>query len=147
MVATSAVALYRVGSVKAILGGPTYVAVDGGMADNMRPVAYGAAYTAVLADRARELPDLDVAIAGRYCESGDILIQRVRLPEPRIGDLVAVPTAGAYQMAMASNYNLAPRPAVVVVRDGTPLLVRRRETYAELLKSELFGDRMRSEAS
>jgi diaminopimelate decarboxylase len=147
MVATSAVALYRVGSVKMIPDGRTYVAVDGGMADNIRPTAYGVTYTAILANRAAEPPDMDVAIAGKYCETGDILIQRVRLPSPRVGDLVAVPTAGAYQLAMASNYNLAPRPAVVVVRDGIPLLVRRRETYAELLQPELFGNRARSEAS
>jgi diaminopimelate decarboxylase len=139
MIATSAIALYRVGSVKAIPGVRTYVAVDGGMADNVRPIAYGAAYTAVLADRvSTDGAGDEVAIAGKYCESGDVLVQRVRLPEPRVGDVVAIPAAGAYQLAMASNYNMAPRPAVVVVADGRARLVRRRETYAELLASEVF---------
>jgi diaminopimelate decarboxylase len=140
MIATSAVALYRVGSVKAIPGGRTYVAVDGGMADNMRPTAYGASYTAVLADRMSDEAAAEVAIAGKYCESGDVLVQRVRLPMPRVGDLVAIPVAGAYQLAMASNYNMAPRPAVVVVADGRARLVRRRETYADLLAPEILPD-------
>lgn len=137
LVASSAVALYRVGSVKRIPGGRTYVAVDGGMADNIRPTAYGAAYTAVVADRLGETADTEVAIAGRYCESGDILIQRVQLPLPRPGDLIAIPSAGAYQLSMASNYNLAPRPAVVVVLSGKARLVRRRETYEDLLRSDI----------
>lgn len=144
LVATSAVALYRVGSVKTIPGGRTYVAVDGGIADNIRPAAYGARYTAVLANRVLEPPDDDVAIAGKYCETGDILIQHVRLPSARVGDLVAVPAAGAYQLPMASNYNLAPRPAVVAVSGGTPRLVRRRETYAELLQLEQLGEPVRA---
>ena len=125
--------------MKAIPGGRTYVAVDGGMADNIRPTAYGAAYSAVLAERLDEPADTEVALAGKYCETGDILIQRARLPLPRPGDLVAVATAGAYQLAMASNYNQAPRPAVVSVRDGRARLVRRRETYADLLVQELVG--------
>ncbi len=137
IVASSAVALYRVGSVKRIPGGRTYVAVDGGMADNIRPTAYGAEYTAVVADRLGDTADTDVAIAGRYCESGDILIQRVRVPLPRAGDLIAIPAAGAYQLSMASNYNLTPRPAVVVVKDGTARLVRRRESHDDLLRNDL----------
>ena len=136
LIASSAVAVYRVGSVKRIPRGRTYVAVDGGMADNIRPTAYGAAYTAVVADRLDEPPDTDVAVAGRYCESGDILIQRVRVPLPRAGDLIAIPSAGAYQLSMASNYNMTPRPAVVVVADGKARLVRRRETYDDLLRSD-----------
>jgi diaminopimelate decarboxylase len=137
LIASSAVALYRVGSVKAIRGGRTYVAVDGGMADNIRSTAYGATYTAVLASRAGEDEDTEVAIAGKYCETGDVLIQQVRLPRPRVGDLVAIPVAGAYHLAMASNYNMTPRPAVVVVAGGEARLVRRRETYADLLAPEL----------
>lgn len=144
MVASSAVALYRVGSVKSIPGGRTYAAVDGGMADNIRPTAYGAAYTAVVADRLGELADTEVAIAGRYCESGDILIQRVQVPLPRAGDLIAIPSAGAYQLSMASNYNLVPRPAVVVVAAGTARLVRRRETYDDLLRSDIDEERAAS---
>ena len=139
VIASSAVALYRVGSVKRIPGGRTYVAVDGGMADNIRPTAYGAEYTAILADRLGEAADTEVAVAGRYCESGDILIQRVRLPLPRAGDLLAIPVAGAYQLSMASNYNLSPRPAVVVVAGGKARLVRRRETYDDLLRCDEEG--------
>jgi diaminopimelate decarboxylase len=139
LIASSAVALYRVGSVKRIPGGRTYVAVDGGMADNIRPTAYGAEYTAVVADRLDEPADTEVAVAGRYCESGDILIQRVQVPLPRTGDLIAIPSAGAYQLSMASNYNLAPRPAVVVVADGEARLVRRRETYDDLLRNDVDG--------
>ena len=134
IVADAAVALYRVGSVKR--GTRTYVAVDGGMADNIRPTAYGARYTAMLADRANEAATEEVAIAGKYCETGDILIQRVRLPSPRVGDLVAVPVAGAYQLAMASNYNMAPKPAVVVVANGDARLVRRRETFDDLIAAD-----------
>jgi diaminopimelate decarboxylase len=135
IVAPAGVALYRVGSVKR--GARTYVAVDGGMADNIRPTAYGAKYTAVLASRVRGDDVTDVAVAGKYCETGDILIQKVALPLPRVGEVVAVPVSGAYQLAMASNYNMAPRPAVVVVADGHARLVRRRETFDDLLAAEV----------
>ncbi|HEV8656155.1 MAG TPA: diaminopimelate decarboxylase [Candidatus Limnocylindria bacterium] len=135
IIAPAGVALYRVGSVKR--GARTYVAVDGGMADNIRPTAYGANYAAVLASRVRGDAVTDVAVAGKYCETGDILIQKVALPLPRVGEVIAVPVSGAYQLAMASNYNLAPRPAVVVVADGRARLVRRRESYDDLLAAEL----------
>jgi diaminopimelate decarboxylase len=137
IVGPSAVAVYRVGSIKAIPGVRTYVAVDGGMADNMRPATYGAVYSALLANRAGDPPDATLAVAGRYCESGDVLIRAAQLPMPRVGDLVAIPGSGAYHLAMASNYNLAPRPAVVVVAQGQARLVRRRETYEDLLRAEL----------
>ncbi len=135
IIAPAGVALYRVGSVKR--GARTYVAVDGGMADNIRPTAYGAKYTAVLASRVRDDDVTDVALAGKYCETGDILIQHVALPLPRVGEVIAVPVSGAYQLAMASNYNLAPRPAVVVVADGKARLVRKRESYDDLLAAEV----------
>jgi diaminopimelate decarboxylase len=138
IVAPAGVALYRVGSVKR--GARTYVAVDGGMADNIRPTAYSAEYTAALANRPSDTADVtDVAVAGKYCETGDILIQKVSLPLPRTGDLVAIPVSGAYQLAMASNYNMALRPAVVVVADGAARLVRARETYDQLLAMEGGG--------
>jgi diaminopimelate decarboxylase len=137
IVGPAAVALYRVGSIKAIPGVRTYVAVDGGMADNIRPATYGARYTAVLANRMLDAADATVAIAGRYCESGDVLLRDAHLPLPRVDDLIAVPGAGAYQLSMASNYNLVPRPAVVAVRDGKAHLVRRRETYEDLLGPEV----------
>jgi len=130
IVGPAGVALYRVGSVKN--GARTYVAVDGGMADNIRPTAYGATYTAALANRANDASDAEVAIAGKYCETGDILIQRVELPMPRVGDLIAIPVSGAYQLSMASNYNFAPRPAVVLVEGGDARLVTPRETYSQL---------------
>jgi diaminopimelate decarboxylase len=135
IIAPAGVALYRVGSVKR--GARTYVAVDGGMADNIRPTAYGAEYTAVNASRVEDTERVTVAIAGKYCETGDILIQKVELPLPRVGDLIAVPVSGAYHLAMASNYNLAPRPAVVVVADGNATLVRRRESYDDLIAADL----------
>ncbi len=137
IIAPAGVAVYRVGSVKR--GARTYVAVDGGMADNIRPTAYGAAYTAALANRVGDKDLTEVAVAGKYCETGDILIQRVALPMPLSGDLVAVPVSGAYQLSMASNYNMALRPAVVVVADGAARLVRRRETYDDLLAGEVTG--------
>ena len=135
IIATAGVALYRVGSVKR--GARTYVAVDGGMADNIRPTAYAAEYTAVLASRVSGDAATEVAIAGKYCETGDVLIQRVALPLPRVGEIIAVPASGAYQLSMASNYNMAPRPAVVVVADGRARLVTRRETYDDLLTAEI----------
>jgi diaminopimelate decarboxylase len=145
MIAPTAVALYRVGSVKRIPGGRTYVAVDGGMADNIRPTAYGAKYSAALANRADDAgAATDVAIAGKYCETGDILIQNVSLPLPRVGDLVAMPTAGAYHLSMASNYNMALRPAVVVVAGGRARLVRRRETYEDLIAAEVIAEHVKA---
>ncbi len=138
IIGPSAVALYRVGSIKPIPGVRTYVAVDGGMADNIRPATYGARYTALLANRMDDAADSTVSIAGRYCESGDVLIPDAQLPMPRLDDLVAIPGSGAYQLAMASNYNLVPRPAVVVVNQGHVRLVRRRETFDDLLAPEVF---------
>jgi diaminopimelate decarboxylase len=137
VVGPAGVALYRVGSVKRIAGVRTYVAVDGGMADNIRPTTYGAVYSALIANRADAEPDTRVAIAGKYCESGDVLIRDVALAGPRVDDVVAVPGSGAYNLAMASNYNLALRPAVVVVNAGQARLVRRRETYEDLVRLEL----------
>jgi diaminopimelate decarboxylase len=137
IVGPAGVAVYRVGSVKEIRGVRTYVAVDGGMADNIRPTAYGALYTPLLANRMHEPPSSRVAVAGKYCESGDVLVRDARLPLPRVGDLIAVPGSGAYHLSMASNYNHSLRPAVVVVRDGEVRLVRRRETFADLLLTDV----------
>ena len=141
IVGPAGVALYRIGSRKEIPGVRTYVSVDGGMADNIRPTLYGAQYTAALASRPETGPSETVTIAGKYCESGDVLIEAVSLPRLQPGDLLAVPMAGAYCLAMASNYNLAPRPAVVMVADGTARLIRRRETYADLLAAEVVPRR------
>jgi diaminopimelate decarboxylase len=138
IVGPAGIALYTVGSVKSIEGVRTYAAVDGGMADNIRPTAYGARYAPLLANRMNDAADAAVAVAGRYCESGDVLVRDVQLPMPNVGDLVAFPASGAYHLAMASNYNLVPRPAVVVVAASQTRLVRRRETYADLLQNEIY---------
>ena len=129
--------LYRVGVVKSTGDGTTYVAIDGGMSDNPRPQLYGAVYEALLAERATEpLAPGAFAVCGKHCESGDVLIEAARLPEPRRGDLLAVPATGAYTLAMGSNYNALPRPAAVLVGGGTARLIRRRESLADLLALE-----------
>jgi diaminopimelate decarboxylase len=135
LVGRAGVTLYRVGSVKR-LPGRTWVAIDGGMSDNPRPQLYGARYTALSATRADEAVDEVVSIAGMHCESGDVLIDDVALPAPRRGDLLAVPATGAYTLAMASNYNGVPRPAAVLVHDGSARVIRARETVDDLLRHE-----------
>jgi diaminopimelate decarboxylase len=119
-----------------ITGSVTYAAVDGGMSDNPRPQLYAARYDALLANRADEPPAGTYRIAGKHCESGDVLIDAAELPEPRRGDLLAVPATGAYTLAMASNYNGVPRPAAVLVADGKAELIRRRESLDDLLRHE-----------
>jgi diaminopimelate decarboxylase len=128
--------LYRVGVVKRASETTTYVAIDGGMSDNPRPQLYGAQYGALLANRAEEQTAGRYAVCGKHCESGDILIESVALPEPRRGDLLAVPATGAYTLAMGSNYNAVPRPPAVLVSDGSARLIRRRETVDDLLALE-----------
>ena len=137
IVAPAAVALYRVGARKEIPGVRTYVSVDGGMADNIRPALYGARYTALAASKAHQPAQETVTVAGRFCESGDVLIRDIPLPRLEPGDLLAVPTVGAYCLPMASNYNLVPRPAVVLVRDGRARLIQRRETLSDLTARDL----------
>jgi diaminopimelate decarboxylase len=133
LVGRAGVTLYRVGAVKES-GGVSYAAIDGGMSDNPRPQLYGARYEALLANRAEELADGVFRIAGKHCESGDVLIDAAELPHPRRGDVLAVPATGAYTLAMGSTYNGVPRPAVVLVADGTAREIRRRETTADLLQ-------------
>ncbi len=132
------VALYTVGSIKDIPGVRRYVAVDGGMGDNIRPKLYGARYEAVLASAPDRAPAGKVTIAGKYCESTDILITDIEMPELKSGDVLCVPAAGAYCLAMASNYNGMPRPEVLMVRDGKARVMRRRETLDDLVASEVF---------
>jgi diaminopimelate decarboxylase len=136
LVGPAACTLYRVGATKRA-GDRRYVAIDGGMSDNPRPQLYGARYAALLANRAEEEADDVYAIAGKHCESGDVLIERAELPEPRRGDLLAVPATGAYTLGMASNYNGVPRPAAVLLADGEAREIRRRETVDDLLAAEL----------
>jgi diaminopimelate decarboxylase len=137
LVGLAGVTLYRVGVVKEASGSVTYVAVDGGVSDNPRPLLYGARYTAVLAERLDDPPAATYRVAGKHCESGDVLIDEVALPPPARGDLLAVPATGAYTLGMASNYNGVPRPAAVLVRDGEARLIRRRETIDDLLEPEV----------
>ncbi len=140
IVARAGVALYRVGGVKDVPGLRKFVSVDGGMGDNIRPALYGARYEALLANRAADSHRESVRVVGKYCETGDILLDQVELPSPQAGDLLLVPASGAYGMSMAGNYNLNPRPAVVMVENGRATLVRRRETYEDLMAVELCGD-------
>jgi diaminopimelate decarboxylase len=130
LVGNAAVTVYRVGTIKRIPGVRTYVAVDGGMSDNLRPMLYGARYDAEIADRfgGGEL----CTIAGMHCESGDVLIRDVELNDPRVGDVLVIPATGAYTHAMANNYNAVPRPPVIFCRDGDARVVVRRETYEDL---------------
>jgi diaminopimelate decarboxylase len=132
------IALYTVGSIKDIPGVRRYVAVDGGMGDNIRPKLYGARYEAYLASDPDRAPDGTVTIAGKYCESTDILITDIEMPALKPGDVIALPAAGAYCLAMASNYNGMPRPEVLMLRDGEARLMRRRETLDDLVAAEVF---------
>ena len=134
LVGSSAVTVYRVGTVKRIPGVRTYVSVDGGMSDNIRPALYGARYEAFLANRVDAAPGPRVTVAGKHCESGDVLIRDVHLAEDvGPGDLLCIPATGAYTYAMASNYNRLPRPPVVMVADGGATEIVARETYDGLL--------------
>jgi diaminopimelate decarboxylase len=132
LVANSAVTLYTVQTVKHNVS--TWVAVDGGMSDNLRPMLYGSRYEAVIADR----PLADVGsgepcrIAGKHCESGDVIVREVRLADPAPGDVIATPVTGAYGYSLANNYNGVPRPPVIFCRDGEARVVVRRETYEDL---------------
>ena len=135
LVGRAGVTLYRVGSVKRS-GGVAYAAIDGGMSDNPRPQLYGAHYEALLANRADEPSSGVYRVAGKHCESGDVLIEAAELPEPRPGDVLAVPATGAYTLALGSTYNGVPRPAVVLVADGEARPIRARETVDDLLRFE-----------
>jgi diaminopimelate decarboxylase len=132
------VALYKVGAIKEIPGIKKYVCVDGGISDNIRPALYGAKYEALVANKALESEGNMVTIAGKLCESGDILVQDVNLAAARPGDVIAIPVCGAYSTPMASNYNALPRPAIVMVKEGRARLIRRRETYQDLMSLDVI---------
>lgn len=140
LVAQAGLALYTVGGRKVIPGVRTYVSIDGGLADNPRPALYQAKYTALLANRTNEAETETVAIAGPFCESGDVLIRAVDLPLAAPGDLLAVPVAGAYQLSMGSNYNAALRPAVVFIDGPKVKLVQRRETFEDLVTRDVTAE-------
>ncbi len=136
LVGNAGVTAYEVGTVKEIPGVRTYLSVDGGMSDNLRPMLYGSRYEAIVANRAGEAPDTLATVAGKHCESGDILITDAMLAAPRPGDTLVTPATGAYGYAMASNYNGVPRPAVVFSKEGDARLVVRRETYDDLVSRD-----------
>ncbi len=137
IVARAGVALYTVIGRKLAGTSVQYLHIDGGMADNLRPALYAARYTALLANRADEAPGPPVAVAGRFCESGDVLLRDASLPPAVPGDILAVATAGAYTLSMASNYNLIPRPALLLLADGQARLIQRRESEADLLARDM----------
>ncbi|MDR0649779.1 MAG: diaminopimelate decarboxylase [Synergistaceae bacterium] len=137
IVSDAGITLYTVGSVKRLAGGGTYVGVDGGYPDNPRPALYGAEYEAVLANKAGLPPAETVSVAGKCCESGDILIHSIALPEARRGDVLAVMCTGAYNHSMSNNYNKNPVPAVVMIKDGAPRLSVRRQTYEEMFSGNI----------
>ena len=143
LVATAGVTLYSVGSRKEIPGLRTYLSVDGGMSDNPRPITYQSLYTAVLADRPEADPTDTVTLAGKHCESGDVLLKDLQLPPASHGDVLAVFATGAYNASMASNYNRIPKPAAVLVGDGLADLVQRREQPEELLRYDVLPERLR----
>jgi diaminopimelate decarboxylase len=136
IVGQAGVALYTVGAIKDIPGIRRYVSVDGGMGDNIRPALYGAQYEAVVANKRAEKEAEEVTISGKFCESGDILIRDISLPELRSGDIIALPSCGAYCLPLASNYNASLRPAVVMVGEGRAHLIRRRETLSDLTRCD-----------
>ncbi len=138
IVGRAGVALYTVGAIKDIPAVRKYVSLDGGMGDNIRPALYDSQYEAVAANRMLDPAEETVTLAGKYCESGDVLVRDVELPRLSHGDLVAIPASGAYAPSMASNYNLNPRPAVVMVKDGEARLIRRRETYRDLIMADVL---------
>jgi len=133
IVGRAGVAVYTVGARKEVPGIRTFVSVDGGMADNIRPAMYGSRYEALPVTRPLAPAEETVSIAGKYCESGDILIKDIALPHLEAGELLAIPAAGAYQLMMSSNYNLATKPAVLAVDGGQARLIRRRETADDLM--------------
>jgi diaminopimelate decarboxylase len=137
IVGAAGVALYKVGVVKDIPGVRCYVSVDGGMGDNIRPALYGSKYEAVVANKMLAKEAKEITIAGKFCESGDILIRDIALPPVSAGDIIAVPDCGAYCLPQASNFNASLKPAIVLVNKGEARLIRRRETLDDLTKCDL----------
>jgi len=138
IVGQAGVALYKVGAIKEIPGIKKYVCVDGGISDNIRPALYGAKYEALVANKALETERDMVNIAGKLCESGDILVKDINLAPAYSGDVIAIPVCGAYSIPMASNYNAMPKPAIVMVNESRAHLIRRRETYHDLMSLDLI---------
>jgi diaminopimelate decarboxylase len=138
IVAQAGVAMYTAGMIKDIPGVKRYVSVDGGMADNIRPALYGSRYEAFVANKMLEEETQQVTISGRFCESGDILVKDINLPPIERGDIIAIPVCGAYSLPLQSNYNASLKPAVVLLKEGKERLIRRRQTYEDLMGYDLF---------
>ena len=138
LVAAAGLTLYTVGSVKEIPEFRNYVSVDGGMPDNPRYALYGSQYTALIANRAGEARDYRATLAGRCCESGDLLGENMEIQRPERGDILAVLVTGAYNHSMASNYNRLPRPPIVMVKNGMSRIVVRRESYEDLIRNDVL---------
>ena len=136
IVGNAGTTIYSVGGIKETVGGKTYVFVDGGMADNIRPALYQAKYEAAILSKMNEEPDKEVTLAGKFCESGDVLIDKVKLSNPQVGDLVGITTTGAYCYSMSSNYNRFAKPAVVFVKDGKSKVIVKRETLEDLIRND-----------
>jgi len=143
IICTSGITLYTVGSSKQVPEGRKYIAVDGGMADNPRPSMYQAKYHCLVANKAKTNPEETVTIAGRYCESGDILIKDVDLPLAETGDVVAVFCTGAYNYSMSSNYNRVPKPGAIIVHKGESDVIIKRETYQDLVSLDTIPERLK----
>jgi diaminopimelate decarboxylase len=137
LVGNAGLTAYSIGTVKEIPDLRTYIAVDGGMSDNLRPMLYGARYEALIANRAEAAPDTSATVAGMHCESGDILIRDTVLASPQVGDVLVTPATGAYGAAMANNYNGVPRPPVIFCSDGEARVVVRRETFEDLVARDV----------
>jgi diaminopimelate decarboxylase len=143
LVGTTCVTAYTVGSQKVIPGIRTYVTVDGGMSDNPRPITYQSVYRAVVANRMSDPLTERVTIAGKHCESGDILIKEASLPKVETGDILVVMGTGAYNYSMASNYNRLPRPAAVLANSGEAAIILQRETYQDLIRQDRLPERLK----
>ncbi|MBU5438563.1 diaminopimelate decarboxylase [Tissierella sp. MSJ-40] len=137
IVGEAGITLYNINSVKEIPNIRTYVGIDGGMPDNPRPSLYNAKYEAIIANKVDEKPTELVTIAGKCCETGDILIWDLKVPKIQSGDILAVLSTGAYNYSMASNYNKIPKPAVVMIKDGVDRIIVKRETYDDILRNEV----------
>ena len=137
IVGEAGITLYTVGSVKKIPDVRTFVSVDGGMSDNPRYILYQAEYEMLLSNKAKEEKTASVTVAGKCCESGDLLGENVALQEAKAGDILAVLSTGAYNYSMASNYNRIPRAAVVMVKDGASRVIVRRESYEDLIRNDV----------
>ena len=140
IVANAGTTLYTVGGIKETVGGKTYVFVDGGMADNIRPALYQAKYEAGIVSKLNHESVNEVTLAGKFCESGDVLIEKAKLQKPEIGDIIAVPTTGAYCYSMSSNYNRFAKPALIFVKDGKAKLAVKRETLDDLIRNDVLFD-------